>query len=250
MTTALKSCALVSRSWRTACRPYILRHIKITNEDQLVAIEELITPDTTAGPLVRELLVAPHRQPVPEPSAWISRVPLLLPLRLPRLREIHLIQLYEFGDYMTPEFFHSFSTFSSVDTLIVNDCSLSLRMVYACASALPSLRHLHIGFLLPMPSVDQLWAPPPQIHDPHLHSIVLKIGNMYPGGLQDALAWTLASASKGTVRTFGVLVYFAEAPVIMEFFKMRGAQLHSVELQLALSLGSPIEYESEYLPIP
>ncbi len=238
----LQNCAFVCQAWRDVARPYIFRKIKITDESLLVAFEALINADSTVGMLVRKLIIQPRTQER-TPSSWISGFSAVLPSHLTRLQTIQLVDLYDFGEYCDEGFFLAFSGFASVDRLILCHCSLDLHLIYSCASALAGLHHLHIGPTSPLPSL--LSDPPPQLHSPHLVSITLDLGVMYPMALQEVLEWIMASPSKETLRSFRVTTRIAEAATVGNFIRELGELIQDLDLHLEQSFDLQFEYDRE-----
>ncbi len=240
----LRACALVSQTWRDATRPYIFRKIKIADEPLLAALEALVTVDSTVGLLVRELTVQPRTQQEHTPSSWLSRFPTLIPSYLTRLQTIQFIDLFEFGEYCNESFFREYSKFTSVERLIFHNCSLDLHLIYSYTCALPNVRHLQVGSTLPLPSM--LSEPPPQLHSPRLSSIKLNLGQAYPMALEEILVWALASPSKESLRALSVSTRIVESTAVGNFIREIGGSLQHLDLHLAQSFGSPIEYDCEF----
>ncbi|THG93496.1 hypothetical protein EW026_g7755 [Hermanssonia centrifuga] len=237
----LRACALVCETWRAAARPYIFRKIKILDESQLATLETLIGTDPAVGVLIRELIIQPRTEQERTPSRWISRFPAVLPPHLNRLQTIQLVDLFDFGEYCNPDFFSAFSAFASVDQLILHHCALNLRLVYSCVSALPNIRHLHVGTMLPVPYI--LPDAPPQLHAPKLLSIKLNVGSMYPMALEEILEWMLGSSSKDYLRSASLTTRIVNATAVGNFIDELGGLLQHLELDFVRFSASEIEYD-------
>ncbi|EKM52051.1 uncharacterized protein PHACADRAFT_150980 [Phanerochaete carnosa HHB-10118-sp] len=196
----LTSCALVCRIWGAVSRPYIFERVKIASDDRLTVLENLVERDANVGPFIRALIVQPSPVLTTVPSSWVGRLAKRLPSKLARLQAIRLICIFDLGEAFERGFVHEFATFATVDRLTIDKCALNLSLVYLLAAALPGLRHLHLGVIMPVLSV--LTEPLAQLHPLRLTSVGLDVGSVYPYGLRD-----LVSEVRAPLRsiTLGVL---------------------------------------------
>ncbi|KAJ3557318.1 hypothetical protein NM688_g1538 [Phlebia brevispora] len=237
----LRACVLVSRTWWIASRLYVFRRIRIVSEDRLNSFAHLLQSDPSVGPLVRGLVIQPDTGTTLAPSEWIAKFPSTLSSKLIHLHAIELVQLCEMGEYILADFFHEFAKFETVSRLTVRDSLIAMRMILAFASALPRLRDFRIGMTREMPT--NLWDAPPNLLDPSLTYLELKIGNLYSDGIQESLTWALSSNSLTTLQSLNILVFFGQAKAVMDGLNIIGSRLHHLELDFGLAFNSPLEYE-------
>ncbi|EKM52056.1 uncharacterized protein PHACADRAFT_150994 [Phanerochaete carnosa HHB-10118-sp] len=182
----LASCVLVCKTWRAVSRPYIFECVKISSNERLIALEDLVEHDDAVGPYIRTLIVRPSVELATVPSPWVSKFAKRLPAKLTRLQAIKLICIFDLGDAFEHGLVNEFSKFTPVDRLIFDQCALNLTLVYPLAAALPRLRHLHLGIIMPIPYV--LPNLPEQLHPLRLTSAGLDVGDIYPYGLRELVS--------------------------------------------------------------
>ena len=244
-TKTLRACSLVCHVWWYLSRPYIFHTVTITVHARLIELEDLLDRERAIGLYVRSLTIRPEVGPVSTPSPWLESIVVRLPGMLPNLRTIQLIKLYDFGDYITEGFIQGFTSFTSVVNLAFDNCSLSLPLVFAVASALPDLRHLRIGFIMPLhllPGTDTL----PRIHSPKLHSLHLDIGEMYPYGMQEITGWIMDCPSRHSLRSLRICAIPVNMGPAGKFIEDLGPQLNELDLKLDIRLPAPVEAEGEF----
>ncbi|GJE91636.1 hypothetical protein PsYK624_077860 [Phanerochaete sordida] len=237
----LASCALVCRTWRGVSRSYIFERVKVPSDHRLTALEDLVERDLDVGPLIRTLVVQPLPQLATTPSPWVSRLAKRLPAKLVRLHALEVRHLFDLGDLFEHGFVHDLATFTSVESLTLDQCALNLELVYPLAAAFPGLRHLSLGAIMPVPCV--LPAPPPQLHPPHLTSLALDVGDVYPSGMRDAADWLLRGPSRETLRALTLVARLGTLPAAGALLTALGPQLTALDLELALQFPASIEAE-------
>ncbi|GJE89970.1 hypothetical protein PsYK624_060880 [Phanerochaete sordida] len=238
---ALACCALVCRNWRAAARPLVFERIKISSEDHLTSLEDLVENDSDVGPFVRTLTVRPTAEINPVPSPWLGKLAKKLPARLVRLHALEFICIFELGDAFEPGFLHELAGFATVGHLTVDKCGMHLALVYALAATLPSMRHFHVGEILPVPLVSP--AAPSQLYPPRLTGLGLDVGDVYPHGMRDVASWVLGTPSRHTLRSLALVARLNNTQEVGRVLSELGPQLAELDLRLDIAFPPPLEAE-------
>ena len=244
----LTSCALVCSGWNAASRRYIFERVRVSSDDRLTALEDLVERDPEVGPYIRTLVVRPSMSVMAKTSSlWIGKLAKKLPAKLTCLQTIECVDLHELGDAFDGDFVHELEGFSSVERLTFDQSALHFSLLYALAAALPGLRHLSLGFLLPLPSM--LIRDPEQLHTLQLTSVGLDVGSIYPYGLRDASHWVLGSPSRHTLRSLTIVArHGSHAAVTGHVLNELGPQLEELDLKLEIVFPSSVEAEGACPP--
>lgn len=239
--TTLASCASVCRSWRALSRPYIFERTEVSSSDRLAALEDLVEQDGDVGPLVRTLVVRPALELTTVPAPWFRKLAKKLPAKLERLQAIELACLFELGDAFDGDFVRELAAFASVSRLVVDQCGMHMSLVYALAAALPALRDLRLGVIMPAARITP--RAPEQLHPLCLDAAALDVGDVYPRGLRDVVDWVLASPSRETLRSLTLVARLATAPEVGRVLRELGPQLAELDLKLDIAFPAPLEAE-------
>jgi len=232
--TALQACALIARSWHRVARRYILREITVRNVEAVERLEALLNNDAAAGRFILELKI--HLDVMQ--TSWITRLPAILSPLAMNLRCIKVQQLYEFGQHCNEAFFIGLSALINVSTLILEDSVLTFPIIYAFASALPSLRHLHIRAISPFPG---LGPDPPQLYVPRLESLHLTIEYRYSEATVTILDWILSTPSRETLRSASIEARASNSACVANFLATLGPRLEVLSLGLVQIINPRIE---------
>lgn len=236
------SCALVCQTWRAVSRPYVFDQVKISSDERLTAFEDLVERDDAVGPYIRTLIVRPSVDLATVPSPWVGRFAKRLPAKLTRLRAIELICIFDLGDAFENGLVNEFSRFVSADRLTLDQCALNLTLVYPLAAALPGLRHLHLGNIMPIPYV--LPNPPEQLYPLQLTSAGLDVGGVYPYGLREVVSWIQGSPSRHTLRFVTLVARIGTTSSAGRILSELGHQLEELDLRLEITFPATVEAES------
>lgn len=217
---ALQACTLTCRSWHSACRRYIYRTITLKTDSQLDKLERLLVTLPVSAHWIRKLRIlagiqtpgtlASHEDISHKPSGlWVHEIPLILPQKLKKLEAIEFIGLTRFIRYQMTNFFPMLSSFSSVKSLSLVDCRLSLQALRLFLFALPAMTELHVHNVGWDQSQDvdddqssEFEADMPHLTTFHFH----RVDNLSPS-ITQFYRWLRYTGSKSTLRSIGVHIY-------------------------------------------
>ena len=155
----LKACALVSKDWHHATKPYIFRRIVVRDQASLDELGGLLDAQPELKSLIRELTLRgsmiedPETEYAAPTTAWALKAPLRLSCKLPRLHTIRFEELFDLMFKPNREFFEGLSKLTTVQNISLLRCGTRADFIFRCAGALPGLRTVDVVDALALPAI-------------------------------------------------------------------------------------------------
>ena len=241
----LKACSLVCSTWNAITRAYIFRRVQIRSEQRLDDFQHVVQASPEVGSRVREIvftLQETHRTTI----RWAARIPRVLPELLPAVRTVRFQRLFDAAEYCDAPFFRQFHRFSTVRTLVLEDCALNMPTLEAFACALPRLERFVVTGLLPL--MVNVWPRPPHMARPRFTALTFDFAVQPSATMIKFLEWFERSEAARTVTSLDLAVKALDAKAANHLLAKVGPNLRHLGLKMQALFSSDWEYDGEGPP--
>ncbi len=144
---SVSACMLTCRIWRDACRPYIYRSISISTPRRYKKFLSLLDAEPTVGNFVEKLsvqLVHHLHFSLSTVFYWVCAMPGTLGTRLQNVTNLHLGRI-QTGTSNDHSLLVCHMAFTSLKSLSIDSCSVSILEIGKFANELRHLEEIHIS---------------------------------------------------------------------------------------------------------